>query len=771
MQNITNTSAYLTKGLVGFKAETRRAKGGLTLVAALIAVVMNLPVLAQDDDADRGASSLLEEVIVTARKREESAQDVPLSVTAYGADQLEALKIRDLNNLSVGMPNVALDDIGTLRTTANFSIRGLGVNSSIPSIDPTVGVFVDGVYLGQNAGVVIDMFDIASIEVLRGPQGTLFGRNVTGGAVLINSKRPSDEFEFSARVAVDSNPSGDGGSNTYTMASINSPIGDNASFRLSLYNNSDDGWFVNKATGRNFGKADTTIIRPVLAWRPNDRTEIFVRWEHTESDGEGPPSQSHTNGSGVPGFFANFDRDSFDLSIDEEGFIDFETDLFTIEANWDVDFGEGTFTNIFGWRDYSATGESDIDASPVWLFHAPFNNNSEQYSNEFRYNGRFDNSHVTAGVFWFKNEINYHERRNLLGIATGGVAPALTQDGGGDYEVDSVAVFGSIDRDISDVLTFTGGIRFTREEKSVRIASLIFNVNSPCNVTFGTCLFDFVNDDSWSAVSGKLGLTYDLSDDSRVYTHWSRSQRSGGYNLRNTAVDIVNLGPGPFDEETVDNFEFGYKSELGGRGRFNLAIFFNQIDDMQREINLPDPVAGVVQVIKNTADAEIFGVELDGVFALGDNTVLLASVGYIDPRYKTVKFDINSDGVLDGKDRGLKLPRAAQWTYSVGLTQDYDMGDSGYLTSRVNFAHRDDSFYTDNNLGFILKQNIVDAGLDYHTLSGQWTFSLYGRNLLNEVKHGGDTQLPTLLGPLPLGGTFSPLAKGRVVGLEVTYNH
>ena len=759
MQILANTNIY-------------RVKIGLTLAAVLFSIAATMPAWAQDEDAEfGGASSLLEEVIVTARKREESAQQVPLSVTAYGSDQLEALKIRDLQNLSVAMPNVAMDDIGTFRTVANFSIRGLGINSSIPSIDPTVGVFVDGVYMGQNAGIVIDMFDIQSIEVLRGPQGTLFGRNVTGGAVLINTKRPGDEFEFSARVAVDGNPNGDGGLNTYVMASINSPISDTASFRLSLYNNTDDGWFVNQFDGQDFGEADTTIIRPVLAFSPNDKTEIFLRWEHMESDGQGAVSQNHTNGSGISPVFGSFERDSFEFSIDNDGFYELETDFVTFEINHDVDFGDGTITNIFGWRDYTSKGESDIDALPVWLFHAPFYNNSEQFSNELRYSGTFDDSHVTAGVFWFTNEINYHERRNLLGIATGGVAPALTQDGGGDYEVDSIAVFGAIDHQINDVWSFIGGIRYTSEDKSAKIASLIRNVNSPCNVVMGTCPFDFIDDDSWSAVSGKLGFTYAIADDRRVYAHWSRSQRSGGYNLRNTAIDSVNQGPGPFDEETVDNFEFGYKSELGGRGRFNLAVFFTQVDDMQREINLPDPVSGVIQLIRNTADAEIFGVELDGVFALGDNTVLMASLGYIDPKYTAVRFDLNGDGVVDGKDKALELPRAAELTWSIGLTHDADVGDWGFMTARINYAHRDESSYTDNNLGFILEQDILDAGLDFQSASGKWIFSLYGRNLGNAVKHGGDTQLPTLLGPVPLGGTFSPLAKGRVVGLEVTYNH
>ena len=135
------------------------------------------------EPAARGTSTMLEEVVVTARKREEAAQNVPLSISAFNSDQLDTLKVRDLTNLAVGMPNVSLEDIGTSRGTANFSIRGLGINSSIPSIDPAVGVFVNGVYMGVNNGIIFDVFDLESVEVLRGPQGTLFGRNVTGGAV------------------------------------------------------------------------------------------------------------------------------------------------------------------------------------------------------------------------------------------------------------------------------------------------------------------------------------------------------------------------------------------------------------------------------------------------------------------------------------------------------------------------------------------------------------------------------------------------------------
>jgi iron complex outermembrane receptor protein len=205
--------------------------------------------------------------------------------------------------------------------------------------------------------------------------------------------------------------------------------------------------------------------------------------------------------------------------------------------------------------------------------------------------------------------------------------------------------------------------------------------------------------------------------------------------------------------------------------RLNAAMFYMEIDDMQREVNLADPISGIVQVIKNTANADVLGLEIEGTFALGRSTVMTASVGWIDPEYQDVFFDLNGDGVIDEADKGLKLPRAAEWTWSLGINHDIRVGDWGYLTARANYAYRDDSAFSDNNLGFLLSQKILDAGLDFQTTGGRWSYSVYGRNLLNEVSHGSDFQLPALLGPVPMGGTFSPLAKGRVVGLEISVNY
>lgn len=742
----------------------------LSVLAATVIILIGVfpaPVAnAQDSRQHSDMMPLLEEVVVTARKREETVLDAPLSITALGADQIEARKLRGLTDLAVSMPNVALDDVGTTRGVANFSMRGLGINSSIPSIDPTVGVFVDGVYLGMTFGAALDMFGLESIEVLRGPQGILFGRNVTGGAILVNTRKPGDEFEARVRAALDGG--GDGGLNKYLMGSAEGPVSDSLSVGVTAYYNDDDGWFENKRTGDDFGAFEQTMIRPVAVWKPNEQVELAVRYTYEEISGDGSASQAHTNGLGIDGAPANFDRDSHDFSIDGEGFQDTETHFVTAEINLNV--GEnGVITNIFGYRSYESDLLSDIDAQPVSLFHGAATLESEQVSNELRYNGVFAGRfNLTTGVYYFNNDIDYHERRDLLGLLTPDGSPALRQDGGGEYEVETTGVFAAVDYDLNDSITFSAGVRYTTEEKEASIASLIRNVNSPCNVLDGTCPYDFTDEEEWDSWSPKVGATYHLSDSARIYAHWTRGFRSGGYNLRNTAIDTVNLGPGPFGQETVDNYEIGFKYSFG-QGYLSGALFFNDIEDMQREVNLADPISGVVQVIKNTADAEILGIELDGALNLVENLQATGSVGWLDPEYKNVRFDLNSDGMIDGRDKDLDLPRAAEWTWSLSLMHRLQAGDLGHVNTRVSYSYRDKSFFTDNNLGYILSQKILDAGLDFHMGNGRWVFSIYGKNLLDEVKHGGDSQLPSRLGPIPLGGAYGPLAKGRVIGGEVTF--
>jgi len=770
--------------------------------------------------AQTAVEALRDSIVVTATKKAnaENVQDVPLAITAYGADQLDALKVRDLQSLSYAIPNVSFDDVGTTRGVANFSIRGVGINSSIPSIDPTVGVFVDGVYLGINGGVVLDIFDLESIEVLRGPQGILFGRNVTGGAVLLNSKKPTDEFEASFKGAVESGLRSTG-LNYYAMGAVGGPIiEDVLKARVSVYYNKDEGYFrryqggpvpnalavpfytvalgsaaAGAAVGglvstsgpdafADFGEAETWMVRPSISFTPTDSFEILVRYQHFESNGDGPPSQNHVNGAGTPNFFFMAPRDSFDFSIDEVGFYDTTSDSVTAEVNWDVPFGDGTITNIFGWRQLSGSTAGDIDATPLFLFHSDTTTDQKQISNELRYAGRFfDTLDLTLGGYYFTQDLEYNEIRNLLG-------GFRFLNGGGVQDQKTYAFFGQADIDLSDRFTLILGGRWTHEEKDAVISTLVANT-TPCDVRIaGSCSEDFVDDDVWENFTGKVGFEYAARDDLNLYAHWTQGVRSGGYNFRNTAPASLPFVPnpapppafvpnpvfdpaflpGPFDEEKVNNFEVGFKAQpADGKATVNFALFLSDIDNMQRELNLSDPIAGVVQVITNTADATIWGFEIESQIAVTDNFLFQGSLGYTDGQYDSLLFDIGapavSPGVVDAADLALGIPRLAPWTWGVGFIHSMEVGSIGTVDTRFRYYHRDASFYTDNNLGSLNEIDSIDASVALTTFGDRATISLYGKNLLHEVQFGGDTQLPDSLG----GGTFSPISKGRIVGIEL----
>ena len=284
----------------------------LFLAGVLLASLGGGDASAQDDDAAAqslfGVSGvLLKKITVTARKREELIQNVPLSITHFSSEKIEALKVNDLESLAVSMPNVALDDSISGMAIANFSIRGVGINTSIASVDPTVGVFADGVYLGQTTVVLFDTFDLESIEVLRGPQGTLFGRNVTGGAILVNTKKPGDTLEILARTSFE----GGGESlNSYYMASVGGPVSDTIGVKISAYTNQDNGWFKNLHTGEAFGDNDTRMVRSVITWDPTSDLSLVLRYRYETSNSDGTPTQNRRD----------FNVNSHDFSIDEEGF-------------------------------------------------------------------------------------------------------------------------------------------------------------------------------------------------------------------------------------------------------------------------------------------------------------------------------------------------------------------------------------------------------------------------------------------------------------------
>ena len=719
----------------------------LGIGSSSLALATAMPAFAQIEAANSAQAapaeekSAFDEIVVTASKKADAqnVQDVPFAVTAFGAKQLEDQHVRSFDGLSYSAPNVQLEDVGTAPGYANFSIRGLGINSSIPSIDPTVGVFVDGVYMGVSAGILFDTFDLEGVEILRGPQGLLFGRNVTGGAVNVRTTTPGNDLRLDARIALET------GLNKIASVVASGPIvKDKLSAKIAVYYNDDDGWFTNKFNGnKDFGAAETLIVRSALRFTPTDTVELIGRYELGRIRGDGT----------VVSNFGLFPRESFGISVDEEGVTRNDWHQATIEANFDTAFGDGKITNIGAYRQYKAFVTGDIDSSPTYAFHADTLTRQHQYSNELRYAGTFGNLEVTTGLYYFQQYINYIESRRLS-------RGALTVSGGGVQRQKTFGAFFSTDWNVTDTITVNSGVRYSWEEKKVNVANLIGNLCNP--ITTKTCnSYGFNNTKSWSDPTFKVGLQWKPDDSTQAYAFFARGFRSGGYNFRNGNPTVA---PGPFDAEKQNSYEIGLKQDFGRTVRLNVAAFHNTIQNLQREIITPVLPIGTAQVIRNSADLRVKGVEAEATVRVGSYLVLAGQFGYTDAKYTAIFFDLNGNRAIDAADFALRPPRLAPWSYGTSATFTHDTTGGSELSARISYSHRDAAWSNDANTGLLSSADMVDVNFSVALPDTRWKFSVYGTNLLGDQTEGNVSTLPFFA-----GSTFASINKGRVLGAEVSF--
>jgi iron complex outermembrane receptor protein len=740
-----------------------RAITGAAAAIGAAFVAFTLPSTAMAQQGAAGA--LLEEIVTVARKRSEAeaVQQVPVAVSAFGAEQLDALFVTKLDDLSHMMPNVQLEAVGTFPGVQNFSIRGQGINSSIPSVDPTVGVFVDGIYIGTTFGVVLDTFDLESIEVLRGPQGLLFGRNVTGGAVLLRTRRPSDEFGVRVRVG------GTDESEYNVAASIEGSLIDGTlAGKLVAYYNDDGGYFTNTnpaqpvpapwpfpgptgqtatyfnaATGRDVGEMETTFVRPILTWTPTDRQEwtLILESGTTEGDGAVWASVTEQRAGVLP---------EFTTTQDETGFTDIEWTSGTLELNID-DVGPGTLTNLLGFRETESRSAVDIDGTWLPIFAATGDTENDQFSNELRWSGNFsENWEATLGLYYFEQDITYNEGRYVRPTF---LPPdpfvEVTLALGGKMDAENFGIFWNNDIYIGEGFTAQIGVRYTDESKTANIFTAgCFDV-----VTFNCPTVDLEGD--WDNVTPKLGFMQELSDNARLYGFWSKGFRSGGFNFRNARPNVI--PPGPTEEEESNTFELGIKSELAdGRVRLNVAAFHNDISDIQRELNLPDQFVVVLQGTINAGDVVIKGIETDLVALLTDNFSINLAVGLQDGRYTDVNPDFASF-------LGEELPRLAPSNAAFGFSWDIPMG-AGLINLSGQYTTRENNYYNDSNTERFDTQERVNAAINWFSGNDLWRVSLYGKNLTDEQNWGNLTSIAGLF-------TAGPMQRGRIIGLEVNWQN
>lgn len=741
--------------------------------AAVAISTLSLAPLAGAADQQQHPQAAEEAILVTAKMSDADLRDYAGSAVVFSDDQLALRHVDNLTALSFAAPNISLDAIGTFRGVANFSIRGLGVNSSIPSIDPAVGLFVDNIFMGINAGTLYDALDVANVQILRGPQSVLFGRNTTGGAVLVATGDPTWDWQGSAQLNVETPlAKGRGAPMATVRGMISGPISENVAVRLAALHSSDGGYFRNDFDGRAFGRAETSIMRGTILFRPTDRLTLASKAEWMKSDGDGAPG--HNNGL--------FPRDSFRLELDERGFHHSTAHMAMLRAEWEM--GEGHLTSLSAWRDYRLRTRNDIDSSPIAFFHSDTGTQQEQWSQDLYYRRGSDRVDMLVGAYAFGQQQGYDEDRNLIGLGQ------PKNYGGGRQKHHVYALYGNVDVHLNSALTVSGGLRWSTEKK--RVAITYVRARDACSAIDRTCPVTgereagenngFEDGRRWNAVSPSLSLAYRADDRASLYVNWRRGERSGGYNLRITqpaAFEQVTQEQGSpaFDAEQVDNFEAGLKWQSQDRKvTGNIALFWTEVADMQREISVASATSGLAQSVYNTADARIRGAEWDAEWTPLLGLKLRANAGYIDARYRRIFYDISGDGKIDAGDAALHLPRAPKWTWGAGGEWRHSLGASA-LILRADYQHRARYAYTDNNYGWVSAIDSLDASIGLDLAKPAMRISLHGRNLLDQVQFGGDTQLGFAGGPnsggsehvfgdRPAVGTFSPLMKGRRIGAE-----
>jgi iron complex outermembrane receptor protein len=567
-------------------------------------------------------------------------------------------------------------------------------------------------------------------------------------------------FDARARVALET------GTNFITEAAVGGPIAEGLlSGRFAIYHSDDEGWLTNDFDGSSFGANETNIYRGSLRLTPARDWEFILRAEQGDVDGDGPAGQNH----------ALFSRDSFDFAIDNRGYARAEWEQLTLEANWRVAFGDGVITSISGWRSVEVPWAADIDSTPNFVFHTRVLNLHEQWSEELRYAGTFGPVALTAGVFYLEQELTYIDERNF--------SPTFRRTGGGRGDFTSWAAFVDADWALSDTLTLSGGLRYTREEKFSQIARVrraIDDLDGPGVIVPGegvaggsidarTLVFsDTPFDQEWDDLSPRVGLQWRPNADTNIYANWSRAFRGGGANFRTASLG---LAPRAYDPEEQSTFEIGWKQDFD-RGRLNIALFHNEIENMQRETNQADAISGVQQIVLNAGDATIWGGEIEARFDVTERFAISAQAGYVHGEYDRITEDLNGDLVINAADYALEIPRLAPWSYGIAFDYERPFGE-GVARARLAYNHRDEAFYNDNNLGRLNETDMIDARLGFDHDSG-WSIALYGENLLDEATFGGDTVLPATAAFGFSGGerpTFSPLNKGRVFGIELSWRN
>lgn len=691
--------------------------------SAVIATVLATPAMAaengQEATANEQAGTAVADIIVTAQRREQRLQEVPLAVSAFDVEALADSKVESLLNLDGKIPNVVLAPVGAYPFASAFYIRGLGFADVESSYEPSVGVEIDGVYMTRNSGAIQDFFDIGSVSILRGPQGTLYGRNTIGGVISIQSKRPS--FDFGARGQLTFGANG----RQELRAAVEGPIiADQLAGKISILAKEYDGYTKND-DGRNFGAAqDVKSVRGSLLWTPNENFDATLILDHSAEEGLGTAFQNASLPTMLApryGVNADTDGDPFLSHVGDDQKMEVNSSGLALNANWNL--GPVTLTSITGYRKSDNYILSDYDGTHIPFMTVVREEDHKQFSQEFRLasNGEGPVQYV-VGAYYMNQEYNIFI--DQYGTALGGTLanPKVGPKMWVGQEASSWALFGQADWNLTPKLTLTAGGRYSKEEKTFWTQPGGINESR----TFDASFDDF---------SPKLGISYKVSDTLMTYAQYSRGFRAGGFNGRAGSFTAV----GPYDSETAESYEVGVKSDLFDRRlRVNAAVFTTEYSDMQQSVQGLIPGTQMNQtLISNVGQATISGAEAEITALVNQHLTLTASVGYLDAGLDSFMADLN-DG-LGLHDRSyLPMTFSPKWSNSITANhkQDFEWGRltaqvSARYMSKINTSFTPINGYSD--LTVRQGNTIFDGSLALETPDGRWRASLWGKNLTDEV--------------------------------------
>jgi iron complex outermembrane receptor protein len=743
------------------------------------------PVHAADAAADappaRGDGTTVDTLKVTARRRSESIQTTPVSVTAISPAQLQSQAAPDIQDLEGLTPNLVIDPVTAGPSAAAISIRGISFEDIEKSFDPAVGVLIDGVYIGTNTGQLLDFFDFESVEVLRGPQGTLFGRNTTGGVINVHRSRPTGEFGGKVNVTF-----GDYGRQEFRGV-LNLPkMGDVLSTKLFYFHREGDGFYhnVTRKTDEPHSKSDNYGV--TLRFDPTENFDITLTAEgqrqRTET-AQGSLSSSRdliclalplgpggalVNITGIPAAECNRSGDDLYTTFSNvKGPVAYDEEAYTAEANWRV--GGFTVSSVTGYRQSDESVRQDFDGSSINFFDTLRVQDYDQFSQELRIAGDLsDTIDVVAGVYYFDSSYHLQQTTNWGPFLQAAIAIPPRTGAVVDHKSRSTAAFADLDWKFADGWRLSVGGRYTKDKKEIVNNAGVF-------VARGS--------DSWSEFTPKVSVDYRPNDLVMLYGSYSRGFRSGGFNGRASTPVAANT---PYDPESVDAYELGAKTQwFDNRLLLNVAVFETKYDNKQEEVVRPTPPGSInaqETIVDNAASATIKGVEVDFDARPVRNLSISGTLGVLDASYDEYRgLDPVTLAPLDLSNLNLRrtpkvtgsvrveytIPSSVgDWTLAASyrFVDDYDTtisrapGTGVLVGGRLIPAENDPRGHTE-------PQDMVDASIAWRreTANGNLRASLFGRNLLDD--RGLSAALP-VAGLFAFGGARAPRTWGVELGYE-----